>query len=176
MPRLHELFRYCQANGASDLHLVAQLEPRVRRRGHLEAIPDWPALADAELRAMLREVVSAEQWDEFERDGDLDFAYGLEGVARFRGNYLVQEHGASAVFRAIPQEIISLDQLDLPPAIERLAHLRRGLVLVTGPTGSGKSTTLAAIIDRINRTYRKHVVTIEDPVEFVHQNRECVFS
>ncbi|HXT49612.1 MAG TPA: ATPase, T2SS/T4P/T4SS family, partial [Thermoanaerobaculia bacterium] len=176
MARLHELFRYCQANGASDLHLVAQLEPRVRRRGHLEAIPGWAVLADAELRALLREVVSGEQWDEFERDGDLDFAYGLEGVARFRGNYLVQEQGASAVFRAIPQEIITLEQLNLPPAIERLAHLPRGLVLVTGPTGSGKSTTLAAIIDRINRTYRKHVVTIEDPVEFVHQNRECVFS
>ena len=176
MARLHELFRYCHGNGASDLHLVAQLEPRVRRRGHLEPIPGWPALSDAELRAMLREIVSGEQWAAFESDGDLDFAYGLEGVARFRGNYLVQEHGASAVFRAIPQEIIPLDTLDQAPAIERLAHLPRGLVLVTGPTGSGKSTTLAAIIDRINRTYRKHVVTIEDPVEFVHQNRECVFS
>ena len=176
MARLHELFRYCQDNGASDLHLVAQLEPRVRRRGHLEAIPGWQVLGDAELRAILREVVSDEQWQEYERDGDLDFAYGLEGVARFRGNYFVQEMGASAVFRAIPQEIIPLETLNLPPAIDRLAELPRGLVLVTGPTGSGKSTTLAAIIDRINRTHRKHVVTIEDPVEFVHQNRECVFS
>ena len=176
MARLHELFHYSHDNGASDLHLVAQLEPRVRRGGHLEPVPGWTTLADGELRAMLRELVSTEQWSEFERDGDLDFAYGLAGVARFRGNYLLQEHGASAVFRAIPQDIVPLDTLDLPPAIERLAHLPRGLVLVTGPTGSGKSTTLAAIIDRINRTYRKHVVTIEDPVEFVHQNRECVFS
>src|SRR4029078_967741 len=119
----------------------------------------WPSTPDAARPPTLREVVSREQWEEFERDGDLDFAYGLEGVARFRGNYLVQEHGASAVFRAIPQEIISLEQLTLPAAIERLAHLPRGLVLVTGPTGSGKSTTLAAIIDRINRTYGKHVVT-----------------
>ena len=176
MARLHELFRHCRDRGASDLHLVAGLEPRIRRAGHLEAVAGWPALSDGELRAMLHELVSDEQWREFEGTGDLDFAYGLEGVARFRGNYLRQESGASAVFRAIPQDIVPLEDLRLPPAIERLAHLSRGLVLVTGPTGSGKSTTLAAIIDRINRTYRKHVVTIEDPVEFVHQNRECVFS
>jgi twitching motility protein PilT len=176
MARLHELFRYSQGHGASDLHLVAGLEPRVRRRGHLEPVVGWPILSDAELRVLLREIVSAEQWQEFEQGGDLDFAYGLEGVARFRGNYLLQEMGASAVFRAIPQDIIPLAKLDVAPAIEKLADLARGLVLVTGPTGSGKSTTLAAIIDRINHTYRKHVVTIEDPVEFVHQNRECVFS
>jgi twitching motility protein PilT len=176
MARLHELFRYAQDHAASDLHLVAGLEPRVRRRGHLEAVPNWPPLSDGELRAILREIVSGEQWQSFSTEGDLDFAYGLPGVARFRGNYLLQEFGASAVFRAIPQEITPLDQLNVAPAIERLADLQRGLVLVTGPTGSGKSTTLAAIIDRINRTHRKHVVTIEDPVEFVHQNRECVFS
>jgi twitching motility protein PilT len=176
MPRLHELFRYCHERGGSDLHLVAGLEPRIRRAGHLEAVTGWAPLADRELRAILHEVVSDEQWREFEETGDLDFAYGLEGVARFRGNFLRQESGASAVFRAIPQDIIPLADLHLPPAIEKLAHLSRGLVLVTGPTGSGKSTTLAAIIDLINRTYRKHVVTIEDPVEFVHQNRECVFS
>jgi twitching motility protein PilT len=176
MARLHELFRYSQDHGASDLHLVAGLEPRVRRRGHLEAVEGWPVLSDGELRALLREVVSAEQWQELEQGGDLDFAYGLPGVARFRGNYLLQEHGASAVFRAIPQEIVPLAKLNVAPAIEKLADLARGLVLVTGPTGSGKSTTLAAIIDKINRTYRKHVVTIEDPVEFVHQDRECVFS
>jgi twitching motility protein PilT len=176
MARMHELFRYVQGNGGSDLHLVAGLEPRIRRRGHLEAVEGWSVLSDAELRAILHEIVSDEQWQEFEEGGDLDFAYGLEGVARFRGNYLKQEWGASAVFRAIPQEIIPLEKLNLPPAIEKLAHLPRGLVLVTGPTGSGKSTTLAAIIDKINKTYRKHVVTIEDPVEFVHQNRECIFS
>jgi len=176
MARLHELFRYLIEHKGSDLHLIAQLEPRIRRRGHLEPVEGWGVLSDAELRSLLREIVSPEQWHEYEGSGDLDFAYGLEGVARFRGNYLRQEHGASAVFRAIPQDIIPLDKLDLPSAIEKLANLSRGLVLVTGPTGSGKSTTLAAIIDRINRTYRKHVVTIEDPVEFVHQNRECVFS
>jgi twitching motility protein PilT len=176
MARLHELFRYVQGRNGSDLHLVAGLEPRIRRRGHLEAVEGWEVLSDAELKSILREVVSDEQWQEYLAGGDLDFAYGLEGVARFRGNYLKQEWGSSAVFRAIPQEIIPLEKLNLPPAIEKLAHLSRGLVLVTGPTGSGKSTTLAAIIDKINKTYRKHVVTIEDPVEFVHQNRECIFS
>jgi twitching motility protein PilT len=176
MARLHELFRYLIAKNGSDLHLVAGLEPRVRSRGHLEAVEGWAVLSDGDLRALLREIVSDEQWREFTDTGDLDFAYGLEGLARFRGNYLRQEHGASAVFRAIPQDIIPLESLALPAAIEKLAHLSRGLVLVTGPTGSGKSTTLAAIIDRINGSYRKHVVTIEDPVEFVHQNRECVFS
>src|SRR5262249_28082926 len=109
MARLHELFRYLVENKGSDLHLVSTLEPRLRRRGHLEAIPGWPVLSDADLRGLLREIVSAEQWHEYEETGDLDFAYGLEGVARFRGNYLRQEHGASAVFRAIPQDIIPLE-------------------------------------------------------------------
>jgi twitching motility protein PilT len=108
--------------------------------------------------------------------GDLDFAHALPGVARFRANYFTQENGAGAVFRIIPEEIISADKLGLPEAIVKLADLEGGLVLVTGPTGSGKSTTLAAIIHKINTSHRKHIVTIEDPVEFVHQNRECVLS
>ena len=176
MARLHELFRYCTESNGSDLHLVAGLEPRIRKHGHLEAIDGWPALADRELRAMLQEIVSDEQWKTFSETGDLDFAYGLEGVARFRGNYMLQHNGASAVFRTIPSDIVPIEDLNLPPAISQLAHLRKGLVLVTGPTGSGKSTTLAAIIDHVNKTYSRHVVTIEDPVEFVHQNKKCVFS
>ncbi|HVS03367.1 MAG TPA: type IV pilus twitching motility protein PilT [Thermoanaerobaculia bacterium] len=175
-PRLHALFRYCQEHGGSDLHLMAGLEPRIRRRGSLEPVQGWNPLSAGEVDTLLREVVSEAQWQEFADTGDLDFAYGLAGVARFRGNFLKQGTGASAVFRVIPQEILSLEQLALPAAIGKLAHLSRGLVLVTGPTGSGKSTTLAAIIDEINRAYAKHVVTIEDPVEFVHPNRSCVLS
>ena len=125
---------------------------------------------------MRRELTSDAQWEEYSGCGDLDFAYGLEGVARFRANFLRQENGAGAVFRIIPERIVALDDLGLPKAIEALAHLRSGLVLVTGPTGSGKSTTLAAIIDKINTTYRRHIVTIEDPVEFVHANKLSVFS
>ncbi len=176
MARLHELFRYLRDEKGSDLHLVSGLEPRMRRHGHLEAIPNWERLTTEGLAGMLRELVSDERWQEFERDGDLDFAYGLDGVARFRGNYLRQEHGISAVFRIIPQKILTLEELRVAPAIETLSDLRQGLVLVTGPTGSGKSTTLAAIIDRINRKHARHIVTIEDPIEFVHPEIRSVFS
>ncbi|MBZ0111755.1 MAG: PilT/PilU family type 4a pilus ATPase [Thermoanaerobaculia bacterium] len=176
MARLHELFIYLRDQGGSDLHLVSGLEPRVRRNGHLEAVPGWDPLLTDDLASLLEEIVPEDRWASFLAEGDLDFAYGLDDVARYRGNYLKQEQGLSAVFRIIPQRILTLEELKVTPAIERLAHLKNGLVLVTGPTGSGKSTTLAAIIDRINRTHRRHIVTIEDPIEFVHSEIECVFS
>ena len=176
MARIHDLFRYLKDSGGSDLHLAAPLRPRVRRRGELEDVPDWEPLSHDDLCLLLREIASDDQWQEYEDCGDLDFAYGLEGVARFRANYLRQENGAAAVFRIIPEKILTAEQLGMPKAIVGLADLHQGLVLVTGPTGSGKSTTLAAIIDHINSTYEKHIVTIEDPVEFVHPNRKCVFS
>jgi twitching motility protein PilT len=176
MARLHELFAMLKERGGSDLHLAAGLEPRLRIHGELAPIPGRPPLAHEALLELLREIVSEEQWREYRRAGDLDFAYGLPGVARFRANFLSQENGAAAVFRIIPEEIVPLAALGLPRAIESLPHLQQGLVLVTGPTGSGKSTTLAAIIDHINNSYAKHIVTIEDPVEFVHQNRRSVFS
>ena len=176
MAQLDRLLTYLKENDGSDLHLATGLTPRVRAKGKLAAIEGEERLTDASLRALLEEVASARHWREYITTNDLDFAYGLEGVARFRANYFVQENGAGAVFRIIPEEIITLEKLNLPEAIGSLAGLESGLVLVTGPTGSGKSTTLAAIIDKVNRTYKKHVVTIEDPVEFVHQNRECIFS
>jgi twitching motility protein PilT len=176
MAKLHELLRSTREKGGSDLHLAAGMEPRMRIHGALEAVGGWPKLAAGELDALLREVVTQEQWQEFTTTGDLDFALQVTGVARFRANYLRQERGASAVLRTIPEKIASLEELNLPAALGRLAELRSGLVLVTGPTGSGKSTTLAAIIDRINRTQAKHIVTIEEPVEFVHQSQRSVFS
>ena len=160
----------------SDLHLAAGITPRLRVKGNLDPIEGKGPLDDAALRALLREIVSAEQWAEYEAGGDLDFAYGLPGVARFRANYLVQQNGAGAVFRIIPEQILTVDELGLPPAITKLADLNKGLVLVTGPTGSGKSTTLAAVIDHVNRNHAKHIVTIEDPVEFVHQNQKSTLS
>jgi twitching motility protein PilT len=174
--RIDELLRYLKDRNGSDLHLAAGIEPRIRAKGKLQMVEDRGVLSHDDVRGMLREVAAEKHWEEYESTRDVDFAYGLQGVARFRANYFVQGNGAGAVFRIIPEEIISLEQLDLPPAIASLAQLQSGLVLVTGPTGSGKSTTLAALIDRINRTQSKHVVTIEDPVEFVHQNRGCVFS
>jgi twitching motility protein PilT len=176
LARLHDLFRYLKDNSGSDLHLTAGLVPRLRVHGSLMDVEGWPALSHAELSTILREIVDEEQWDAFSGCGDLDFAYGLEGVARFRANYLRQENGVAAVFRIIPEKILSAEDLGLPAAVEALAHVRQGMVLITGPTGSGKSTTLAAIVDQINRTYSRHVVTIEDPVEFVHPNKKCILS
>jgi twitching motility protein PilT len=176
MARLDDLLRTLRQNGGSDLHLAAGLEPRIRVHGGLDAVAGWSTLSDGDLRAMMRELAQPRHWDEYERTNDADFAYGLDGVARFRANYFVQENGAAAVFRIIPEKIVPLGELKLPAAIEKLAHLQKGLVVVTGPTGSGKSTTLAAIIDHINRTYARHIVTIEDPVEFVHQNKLSVVT
>lgn len=176
MSAMEKLLARLQGEGGSDLHLAAGLPPRMRLKGSLEAIEGWKAVEDDTLQALLRELATEEQWDRFEDEKDLDFAYGIPGVARFRANYFVQERGVGAVFRVIPEEILSLEALGLPASVERFAHLDRGLVLVTGPTGSGKSTTLAAIIDKINETYAKHIVTIEDPIEFVHPNKKSVFS
>jgi twitching motility protein PilT len=173
---LDKLLRYLKENKGSDLHLAAGRVPRVRVHGELAEVPDWPAPDDASLRGMLRELAADYRWREFEAANDADFAYGLEGVARFRANYFVQQHGVGAVFRIIPEKILTADGLKLPPAITKLADLRQGLVVVTGPTGSGKSTTLAAIIDKINRETSRHIVTIEDPVEFVHENQQSVLS
>jgi twitching motility protein PilT len=176
VPELDQLLTHLKENGGSDLHLAAGLEPRIRVHGGLEPVPGWEKLSDERLRGLLRGVASDRHWSAYEEEHDADFAYGLEGVARFRANFFVQENGAGAVFRVIPERIVPLEELSLPPAIEKLADLPKGLVVVTGPTGSGKSTTLAAIIDKINRTYARHIVTIEDPVEFVHQNKESVIS
>src|SRR5262249_25976759 len=171
MSRIDRLLRKLKEDGGSDLHLPAGPVPRMRRRGHIEEIAGEPTLDDAALRAMLAEITSAEQWRDYEAARDLDFAHAIPGVARFRANYLAQENGAAAVFRIVPERVISADELGLPPAIASLADLAKGLVLVTGPTGSGKSTTLAAVIDRINKSQSRPVVTIEDPVAFVHENQ-----
>ena len=176
MARLDDLLRQLKEKKGSDLHLVAGLEPRMRLHGGLEPVDGAGVLSDGDLRGLLQELALARHWEEYARTHDVDFAYGIEGVGRFRVNYFHQENGAAAAFRLIPERIVPLEELKLPPAIEKLAHLQKGLVVVTGPTGSGKSTTLAAIIDLINRTYAKHIVTIEDPVEFVHRNKESVIS
>ncbi len=176
MAQIDELLRYLRTNKGSDLHLSAGLEPRLRVNGELRAVDGQSKLGDDALRKILHEIVSPVQWESYQTTGDLDFSYGLDGVGRFRVNFFVQEHGAGAVLRMIPEKIVALEDLNLPRSIESLVHMRKGLVVVTGPTGSGKSTTLAAIIDKINRTYAKHILTLEDPVEFVHQNGKSVFS
>jgi twitching motility protein PilT len=174
--RLDKLFKYLKDHGGSDLHLAAPLVPHIRLNGELQKVHDWPAFTDATLREHMREISNEKQWAHYEKNLDADFAYALPGVARFRVNYFNQERGAAAVFRIIPERIRTLEELKVPIGIAGFADLEQGLVLVTGPTGSGKSTTLAAIIDRINTNHTKHIVTIEDPVEFVHQNKSCTIS
>jgi twitching motility protein PilT len=176
MARIDDMLRHMKEHDGSDLHLVAGISPRIRSHGELVEVEGWPELTDESVREIVREIATELDWQRFEECGDLDFAYGLEGVARFRANYFVQERGAGAVFRIIPEEIQTLEDLKLPAAIESLCHLNQGLVLITGPTGSGKSTTLAGVINEINHTYARHIVTIENPVEFVHQNRDSILS
>ncbi len=176
MAQIDDLLRYLKQHGGSDLHLAAGIDPRVRVNGELRPVAGATPLDDAGLRKLMREITTEAQWASYTECHDLDFAYGLESVARFRANFFVQERGAGAVLRMIPEKIVPLEDLKLPKAIESLAELRKGLVVVTGPTGSGKSTTLAAIIDRINRTRSRHILTLEEPIEFVHQNQKSIFS
>ena len=176
MAQIDDLLRYLKQHGGSDLHLAAGIDPRVRVNGELRAVAGTTPLDDASLRKLMREITSDAQWASYSECRDLDFAYSLEGVARFRVNFFVQERGAGAVLRMIPEKIVPLEELALPKAIDSLSELGKGLIVITGPTGSGKSTTLAAIIDRINRTCAKHILTLEEPIEFVHQNKKSVFS
>ena len=169
------LFDRLLDKGGSDLHLTPGYPPMLRLRGQLVADGTAP-LSSAEIEAMMMTLVSPAQRAHFESTGDLDFAHAHGTRSRFRANYLKKLTGVGAVFRAIPTIIKTMDELGVPAGIKRLVDLRSGLVLVTGPTGSGKSTTLAAMIDHINRTRAGHILTIEDPVEFVHQPRKCLVT
>jgi len=160
--------------GASDLHLVCGSLPKLRIHGELVEMKEEVVLTVERMETLLFEILDKTSKDKFLVTHDLDFAYMIPDVARFRCNYFLQKRGPGAVFRIIPTRIKSLTELKVPAAVEKLAHLQKGLVLVTGPTGSGKSTTLAAIIDLINSRYGKHILTIEDPVEFVHSNKKSL--
>ena len=146
--------------------------PALRIRGDIERIK-YKVLDNDDLRGMLYEIAPEEKIKVFEESGDVDFGYEIPGLARYRANFFMQKNGVGAVFREIPSSIMTAEQLGLPPVVSKLASLPRGLVLVTGPTGSGKSTTLASIIDVSNRTRKDHIITIEDPIEFVHQSQGC---
>ena len=172
---IDRLFDQLLERGGSDLHLTPGYPPMLRVRGHLVPEGGRP-LSTEEIEAMLLPLLGPDQRAQFETTGDLDFAHAHGTKARFRANYLKKLSGTGAVFRAIPTIIKTLDELGVPPGVRKLAELRAGLVLVTGPTGSGKSTTLAAMIDHINRTRSGHILTIEDPVEFVHQPRKCLVT
>jgi twitching motility protein PilT len=161
---------------ASDLHLRSGAQPLVRIDGQLVSLDGQQALGVDVIRDMLHSIMGAHAQQEFARTHDADFAYEIPGVARFRGNAFVDRHGPAAVFRAIPSKIVSAEELGLSSEIQALCQLTKGLVLVTGPTGSGKSTTLCALIDLVNRTRHDHIVTIEDPIEFVHERKGCLVT
>ena len=162
--------------GASDLHLTVGVQPVVRRRGHIEPLREFPELDADLMRQLIYRITTTDQQKHLELGRQLDFAYGIRGLARFRVNAYYQRESLAAAFRTIPTEIRSLEELGLPSSLHELTSKPRGLVLVTGPTGSGKSTTLAAIIDEINRNRSEHILTIEDPIEFLHHHGTCIVN
>lgn len=175
MVRINTYFREMQEKGASDLHLAVGFPPMIRQSGELRPL-DHPVITAKENRKILFEILTEDQQKTVEENLDFDMAYELPEVGRFRCNIFHQHRGIGAVFRIIPTKILTLEQLGLPPAVKTIAHYRKGLVLVTGPTGSGKSTTLAAMVNDINETRDAHIITIEDPLEFVHPNKNCIFT
>ena len=174
--KIESLLRTLVGNKASDLHLRAGSPPLLRANGEIAPIPGEPSLSSGEIDAMLATLMLEQNRIEFKEINDTDFAHEIPGVARFRGNALRERKGTGAVFRAVPAAVVTVEQMGISQEVQRLCHLTKGLVLVTGPTGSGKSTTLCALIDLINRSRSDHVITIEDPIEFVHESKKCLIT
>jgi twitching motility protein PilT len=175
MATLPELLKVLVDYGGSDLHLTTQTAPQIRVHGKLQML-ELPPLGPADTKSLAYSVLTDTQKKRFEETLELDFSFGIRGMARFRCNVFNQRGSVAAVYRVIPEQIKSFAELALPPVIATLADRPRGLVLVTGPTGSGKSTTLAAMIDKINTERREHILTIEDPIEYIHQHKGCLVN
>jgi twitching motility protein PilT len=173
---LPELLKKMTDAGGSDLHLTTNSPPQIRVHGHLSALPGVPPMTPADTKRLAYSVLTDAQKHRFEENLELDFSFGLKGMSRFRANLFNQKGAVGAVFRAIPYEIKSFEALGLPPVVSDLCKKPRGLVLVTGPTGSGKSTTLASMVDKINIDRHDHILTIEDPIEFLHNHKNCVVN
>ncbi|MEX5219309.1 MAG: type IV pilus twitching motility protein PilT [Nitrospiraceae bacterium] len=172
---ISKLLTFAVQQGASDCHISAGEPPMVRLHGDLKKL-DHPTLSQDETHALIYDMMSDVQRKNFEEHRECDFSFDLGDIARFRVNVFVQGRGLGAVFRTIPTEILPLEKLGMPPILRQLCDREKGLILVTGPTGSGKSTTLAAMIDYLNNTYEGHILTIEDPVEFVHKSKKCLVN
>ena len=175
MAKIDAFFHMMHDHKASDLHLVSGQQPAIRIRGEIERVK-YDVLTNDTLKALLYEITPEHKIKYFEETGDVDFAYEIPGVARYRANFFQQKYGMAAVFREIPDKIMTCQDLGMPSVVAKLAMLPRGLVLVTGPTGSGKTTTLAAIVDEANRLRKDHIITIEDPIEFVHKSANCIIN
>ena len=175
MAYIDQFFEVLINAGASDLHLGEGQPPKIRRHGGIIPIRE-EILTHDEMAYMMSEISGPERWQRYLEHGDLDFAYEMNEHSRFRCNFLKQSHGFGCVFRLIPTKIMTLEQLGIPEIVKEFGHMRGGLVLVTGPTGSGKSTTLAALIDYINITFKRHIITVEEPIEFVHNNKQSIIT
>jgi twitching motility protein PilT len=179
MPELtsiDDLLEQMVTMGASDLHITVGSPPAFRKRGHIHRAEGYEPFTADDTRGLLYRILSSEQQKNFELKRQLDFAYAMPGLARFRVNVYYQREAVGAAFRLIPQEIKTMEELGLPASLHTLTEKPRGIVLVTGPTGSGKSTTLASIIDEINRSRSEHILTVEDPIEFVHRHKRCIVN
>jgi twitching motility protein PilT len=176
MARIDAYFNYLVESKGSDLHLSEGQPPKIRVHGAIVPIPDQSILTGDEFRDLLGEICDPKAFQNYLKSGDLDFAYAMDEASRFRCNYLKQKNGLAAVFRLIPTEIMSLESLGVPSVVKEFGHMRSGLVLVTGPTGSGKSTTLAALLDYINTNFNRHIITVEEPIEFVHRNKRSILT
>src|SRR2546426_11204820 len=173
---IDELLEHMVTRHASDLHVTVGTAPVIRVRGEIERVEEYAPLTPEDTQQLLYRILSTEQQKQFELKRQLDFSYSMPGLARFRVNVYFQRESIGAAFRLIPAEIKTLEELGIPTTLHQLAEKPRGLVLVTGPTGSGKSTTLAAIIDEINRNRSEHILTIEDPIEFLHRHKRCIVN
>ncbi len=175
MASLHELLKVMIDSGASDLHLTVASPPQIRIDGILKRL-DLPALNANETKQMCYSVLTDSQKHRFERENELDLSFGLKGVSRFRANIFIQRGTVAGAFRAIPYEVRPFHELGLPAVVQELMRKPSGLILVTGPTGSGKSTTLASMIDQVNEERHEHIITIEDPIEFIHTHKNCIVN
>src|SRR4029078_11039812 len=175
MATLPELLQTLVENNGSDLHITTDTPPQIRVHGHLKPL-DLPSLGPAETKSLAYSVLTDQQKKRFEEALELDFSFGIRGIARFRCNVFNQRGAVAAVYRVIPEQIKGFNELGLPPVLASLAERPRGLVLVTGPTGSGKSTTLEAMLDKINNERHEHILTIEDPIEYIHQHKGCLVN
>jgi twitching motility protein PilT len=173
--QMHELFEQMSQQGASDLHITAGAPPTIRVDGDVTPLP-FEELSPNSTKQLCYSVLTEQQKKKFEEESELDFSFGVSGLSRFRGNLFMQRGAVGGVFRAIPHTAPPLAKLGLPPVVENLIKLPRGMVLVTGPTGSGKSTTMAAMIDEINATRAEHIITVEDPIEFLHTHKKCIVN
>lgn len=177
MATLYDLLKTMIEKGASDLHVTTGNPPRMRINGRLRPVdPDGPPLTPADTKALCYSILTDAQKHKFEEENELDLSFGLKGLSRFRANIFMQRGALAGAFRAVPFEVKTFQQLGIPPIINEIVKRPRGLVLVTGPTGSGKSTTLATIVDKINSEREEHIITIEDPIEYLHGHKKCLVN